>query len=129
MKGLKLYRACGKGNKMTRMYGFVFILAVLMVSLWMQPACAVTYDDFSSGKIEASKDARGAPAYGVYWRSWCALRDSNLRRLGGVSRAGASCRNPDPERSRRGRISPDTEPGREVVRPERFEPPTFWFVA
>src|SRR5258708_7181890 len=35
---------------------------------------------------------------------WQVLFD-NLRRLAGVSGAGARCRNPDPERSRRGRIS------------------------
>ena len=35
-------------------------------------------------------------------RIWRVLFD-NLRRLAGVSEAGARCRNPDPERSRRGK--------------------------
>src|SRR3989441_1214784 len=39
---------------------------------------------------------------------WRRRRDSNLRRLAGVSRAGACCRNP--ERSRRTQVDSEQEP-------------------
>ena len=47
---------------------------------------------------------------------WCARRDSNLRRLAGVSEAGARSRNPEPG-SGEGSETP-------LVRPERLELPT-----
>src|SRR5271165_1787610 len=53
---------------------------------------------------------------------WRARRDSNLRRLGGVSEAGASCRNPE-RREGSGVKSELLEEG--LARPERFELPTY----
>jgi hypothetical protein len=52
-------------------------------------------------------------------KRWCARRDSNLRRLGGVSEAGASCRNPEQSEG-----SPIASANETLVRPERFELPT-----
>jgi len=48
---------------------------------------------------------------------WRALRDSNLRRLAGVSAARARSRDPEPQRGIW-----------DMARPKRFELPTFWFV-
>lgn len=55
---------------------------------------------------------------------WCALRDSNLRRIGGVSEAGSGERESPAEIP-----SPARDLGDRMARPDRFELPTFWLLA
>jgi hypothetical protein len=65
----------------------------------------------------------GSPAAYERQQRWCALRDSNLRRFAGWEPAAEILSVSMRRISRRLRAKAN------MVRPERFELPTFWFVA